>query len=116
MRWTGANGNEQWNWYDGSGQRVLQRTSTSGTISYTVYAFGLEEHKYNSSGSNSANLSYYTLGGQLVGEQTGTTSKSTTFLLTDLPGSVLASFNNTPGSAAVLGNRIYGPYGTSKGF
>ncbi len=83
-------------------KRVLQRISNGGTISYTVYAFGLEEHQYTSSDSNTGNTSYYTLGGQLIGEQTGTSTKSTTFLLTDLLGSVLASFSNTSGSATVL--------------
>ncbi len=52
------------------------------------------------------------MGGRLIGEQTGTSSKATSFLLTDLLGSVLANFSNTPGSAAVQGNRVYDPYGT----
>src|SRR5579875_3108135 len=112
LRWTGSNSNEQWNWDDGSGQRVMQRTSVGGTVSYTVYAFGLEEHQYNASGTNTGNTSYYSVGGQLIGEQTGTSTKSTTFLLTDLLGSVVASFSNTSGSAAVQGNRAYSPYGT----
>ncbi len=73
----------------------MQRTSTSGTVSYTVYAFGLEDHQYSSSGTN---------------------TKNTTFLLTDLLGSVLASFSNTSGNAVVQGNQVYSPYGTSKGF
>src|SRR5579875_132762 len=106
-------GTEQWNWDDGSGQRVMQRTSVSGTVSYTVYAFGLEEHQYSSSGTNTGNTSYYSVGGQLIGEQTGTSMKSTTFLLTDLLGSVVASFSHTSGSAAVQGTRLYGSYGTS---
>ena len=121
-----AIGIEQWNWDDGSGQRVMQRTSVGGTVSSTVYAFGLEEHQYNASGTNTGNTSSYSVGGYPVGEQTGTSTKTTTFLLTDLLGSVLASFSNTSGSAAVQGNRAYSPYGaplyqqgsvgTSRGF
>ena len=107
-----ATGTEQWNWDDGSGQRVMQRTSVGGTISPTVYAFGLEEHQYNASGTNTGNTSSYSVGGYLVGEQTGTSTKTTTFLLTDLLGSVVASFSNISGSAAVQGNRAYSPYGT----
>jgi RHS repeat-associated protein len=126
VRWTGSNSTEQWNWYDSSGQRVMQRTSVGGTVSYTVYAFGLEEHLYNVSGTNTGNTSSYSVGGHLIGEQTGTSTKTTTFLLTDLLGSVVASFSNTAGSAAVQGNRAYSPYGmplyqqgsvgTSRGF
>jgi RHS repeat-associated protein len=121
-----ATGTEQWNWDDSSGQRVMQRTSVGGTVSYTVYAFGLEEHQYHASGTNTGNTSSYSVGGHLIGEQTGTSTKTTTFLLTDLLGSVVASFSNTAGSAAVQGNRAYSPYGaplyqqgsvgTSKGF
>jgi len=29
-------------------------------------------------------------------------------------GSVLSTFSNTTGSAAVLGNQVYGPYGTQR--
>jgi len=91
----------------------------TGTLAYdgtsttsTDYAFGLEEHQYNASGTNTGNTSYDSVGGHLIGEQTGTSTKTTTFLLTDLLGSVLASFSTAPGSAAVQGNRLYGPYGT----
>jgi RHS repeat-associated protein len=90
----------------------MLRTSVGGTVSYTVYAFGLEEHQYNASGTNTGNTSYYSVGGHLIGEQTGTSTKTTTFLLTDLLGSVVASFSNTSGSATVQGNRAYSPYGT----
>jgi RHS repeat-associated protein len=112
VRWTGSNSTEQWNWDDGSGQRVMQRTSVGGTVSYTVYAFGREEHQYHASGTNTGNTSSYSVGGHLIGEQTGTSTKTTTFLLTDLLGSVVASFSNTAGNAAVQGNRLYSPYGT----
>ncbi len=112
VRWTGSNSTEQWNWYDGSGQRVMQRTSVGGTASPTVYAFGLEEHQYNASGTNTGNTSSYSVGGHLIGEQTGTSTKTTTFLLADLLDSVVTSFSNPSGSAAVQGNRAYSPYGT----
>jgi len=70
-------------------------------VSFTVYAFGLEEHQYNAAGTNTGNTSSYSVRGHLIGEQTGTSTKTTTFLLTDLLGSVVASFSNTSGSAAV---------------
>jgi RHS repeat-associated protein len=38
----------------------------------------------------------------------------TQFFLTDAPGSVLASFSDTPNSATVLGNQVYGPYGNQR--
>jgi RHS repeat-associated protein len=38
----------------------------------------------------------------------------TQFFLTDALGSVLASFSDTPNSAAVLGNQVYGPYGNQR--
>src|SRR5579875_801650 len=111
-------------------QNFLIRQILSGSVlareSATSYTFKREEHQYHASETNTGNTSSYSVGGHLIGEQTGTSTKTTTFLLTDLLGSVVASFSNTAGSAAVQGNRAYSPYGaplyqqgsvgTSKGF
>ncbi len=43
-----------------------------------------------------------------------TTPLSTSIFLTDALGSVMATFSNTAGSAALLGNQVYGPYGTQR--
>jgi RHS repeat-associated protein len=103
--------NEEWYMYDASGQRVLRRSQTgTGTSNtkYTVYAFGVQDDVYDGSGASNNHKYYYSLAGHLIGELNG---GSTKFLLTDLLGSVVASISNTVGSAAVLGNQVYGPYG-----
>src|SRR5258706_7750003 len=58
----GSNGQEQYI-YDASGERVLRRSTSSGSTTMTVYAFGLEEHLYSGSGVNQGNTYYYSLGG-----------------------------------------------------
>jgi RHS repeat-associated protein len=103
--------------YDASGERVLRRSSTStggsaATTSMTVYAFGLEEHTYNGSGTSTGNTYYYTFAGRLIGQWNGTTS--TQYNLTDAEGSVLASFSATTGTTSVLGNQLYDPYGNTR--
>jgi RHS repeat-associated protein len=45
---------------------------------------------------------------------TGITTFTSQFFLTDALGSVLATFSATAGSAAVLGNQVYGPYGNQR--
>ncbi len=60
VRWDVSSTNEEWYMYDGSGQRVLRRTTNSSGTTFTVYAFGLEEHVYNTSGTNLWNNYYYT--------------------------------------------------------
>jgi hypothetical protein len=90
-------------------------TTTSGNpatvaATITVYAFGLEEHTYSYTGSgtsltNTSNTYYYSLGGRLIGLYNGT---STNLLFTDLLGSVVSSVSNTSGSAAIVGERLYG--------
>ncbi len=97
--------------YDGAGQRVLRRSTNGTNTSLTVYAFGREEHSYTSTGSNQGNTYYYTLAGHLLGKSDGV---SITFYQTDLLGSVVADLSNTAGSAAVLGNEVYGPYGKQR--
>src|SRR5579885_3293608 len=69
------------------------------------------------------------LDNHLISELTGLTTQTTNIVLTDPPGSVIATFSTTAGSAALSGNQAYGPYGhlrynagglsgmaTSKGF
>ncbi|HZR39854.1 MAG TPA: RHS repeat-associated core domain-containing protein, partial [Ktedonobacteraceae bacterium] len=105
------NNRQEWYAYDGSGNRVLRRSSSGGTTSITTYAFGLEEHSYGALGNTTGNTYYYTLSGRLIGQFDGTNTRC---LLTDELGSVLATFSNTAGSAAVLANQAYGPYGNKQ--
>jgi RHS repeat-associated protein len=78
----------------------------------TAYAFGLEEHSYFNTGGHKGDLYYYRLGGRLLGalDNTG----KTTFYLSDALGSVLASFSNAAGIAAIKGNQVFGPYGNAR--
>ena len=120
VRWNGSVGNKaEWYMYDGGGSRVLRRSFDGTTTTITVYAFGMEEHQYQYSGSGATatttnNTYYYSLGGKLLGTLSGTSTLATTFLLTDTLGSVVASVSNTAGSASVLGNQAYGPYGNQR--
>ncbi len=105
----GSNSQEQYV-YDAGGNRILRRSTSSGTT-MTVYAFGLEEHRYSGSGVNQGNTYYYSLGGMLVGEST---SSGTNMFLTDALGSVLETISATANTAAVQGNQVYSPYGSSR--
>ncbi|MDQ2903873.1 MAG: hypothetical protein M3Y81_10000 [Chloroflexota bacterium] len=109
VQWSDTASTNEWYVYDSSGERVLRRSSHGGATSLTVYAFGLEEHAYTSSGVSQSNTHYYTLAGHLIGTLTGS---STQLVLTDALGSVLSTFSNTTGSASVQGNQVYDPYGT----
>ncbi len=106
----GSAGQEQYI-YDASGERVLRRSTSAGSTSMTVYAFGLEEHLYSGSGVHQSDTYYYSLGGMLVGESTGT---NTNMFLTDALGSVLETISATANSASVQGNQVYSPYGSSR--
>ncbi len=106
----GSNSQEQYI-YDASGSRVLRRSTSAGTTSMTVYAFGLEEHRYSGSGVHQSDAYYYSLGGMLVGESTGS---STNMFLTDALGSVLETISAAANTAAVQGNQVYSPYGSSR--
>src|SRR6266705_768690 len=105
----GSNSQEQYV-YDASGNRILRRSTSSGTT-MTVYAFGLEEHLYSGSGvlQSNGNTYYYSLGGMLVGESTGT---NTNMFLTDALGSVLETISAAANTASVQGNQVYSPYGS----
>ncbi len=106
----GSNGQEQYV-YDAGGSRVLRRSTSSGITSMTVYAFGLEEHLYSGSGVHQSDTYYYNLGGMLVGEST---SSGTNMFLTDALGSVIETISATANTAAVQGNQVYSPYGSSR--
>jgi len=109
----GSSGQEQYV-YDAAGNRVLRRSTSAGSTTMTVYAFGLEEHRYSGSGVHQVvggDTYYYSLGGMLIGEFDGT---NTNMFLTDALGSVIEAISATANSAAVQGNQVYGPYGTSR--
>ncbi len=114
VQWSAGSSGQQQYVYDASGQRVLTRTTSGSTTSLTVYAFGLQELHYHGDGTpvgGTSNCYYYYLAGQLIGKTDGTT---TSFFLSDGLGSVVASFSNTAGSAGVVGNQTYEPYGKSQ--
>ncbi len=112
VNWNAGSSNQELYVYDASGTRVLRRTTTSSATTMTVYAFGLEEHTYTSTGSHSSDLYYYALAGRLLGTLDG--SSNTVFNLTDALGSVMASFSNVDHSAAISGNQVFGPYGNMR--
>jgi len=97
--------------YDASGNRTVQRATSGSTTTLTVYAFGLEEYQYSGTGTLQNATHYYSLGGRLVGELTGLTTLTTTIILTDALGSVMAAFSNAVGAATLSDNQVYGPYG-----
>src|SRR5579885_3147562 len=133
VQWNAGANSQEWYAYDLGGNRTLRRSTTGSGTTITVYAlpfrlptphsrlpsvrqaarksFGLEEHVYSSSGSPQSSTYYYPLGGRLIGELQGS---STQFFLSDALGSIITTFNATAGSAAVQGNQLYGPYGTSR--
>ncbi len=106
-----ADRDQEWYSYDAGGQRTLDRHVSNGVTTLTVYAFGLEEHVYSGTGTNTANTYYYNLGGRQIGKSDGT---NTQFFLTDALGSVLSAFSAVAGTASVLGNQVYGPYGNQR--
>ncbi|GCE17674.1 hypothetical protein [Dictyobacter kobayashii] len=107
MQWNAGSNSQEWYAYDNGGERTLRRSTTSAGTTLTVYAFGLEEHTYNSTGTATGATYYYTLGGHLLGKTDGT---NTQFYLTDSLGSVVETFTNTANAATVLGNQTYGPW------
>ncbi len=106
----GNNGQEQYV-YDAGGNRVLRRSTSAGSTTMTVYAFGTEEHLYNGTGVHQSDTYYYSLGGMLIGEFDGT---NTNMFLTDALGSVIETISAAPNTAAVQGNQVYSPYGSSR--
>jgi hypothetical protein len=110
-QWNAGSNNFEQYVYDASRERVLRRSTNGSGTSMTVYAFGLEDHSYSSSGSNTGNTYYYSLAGRLLGKSDGT---NTTFYLVDALGTPQASFSNVANSAALKGNQVYGPYGKQR--
>ncbi len=110
-QWSVSSSNQEQYAYDASGTRILRRSTNGSTTTLTVYAFGLEDHLYTSSGTNQANTYYYSLAGHLIGALDGS---GTPFYLTDALGSILTSFTNTASSAQVKGEQDYAPYGPSR--
>lgn len=108
-KWFVGSTSKEYYGYDATGDRVLLRSVSGGATAITVYAFGSEEYTYDGTGNLQSSTHYYSLGGQLVGALTGT---STNLFLTDALGSVLESFSNIAGSAAIEGNQTFSPYGT----
>jgi RHS repeat-associated protein len=111
VQWTDGGTNKELYLYDVNGQRVLKRSTTSSGTTMTIYAFGLEEHDYSGSGVSQSSRYYYTIGGRLIGKFDGTLTQ---FYLTDILGSVVSAFSDMVGSAVVLGNQTYGPYGNKR--
>jgi RHS repeat-associated protein len=111
-QWNAGSSNQDWYVYDASGSRVLQRFTSSSATSLTVYAFGLQELHYDGSGNSQDSTCYFSLGGHLLG---ALVYGNMQFYLTDTEGSVLTTFSNVAGSAVILGNQVYSPYGT-KGY
>jgi len=97
--------------YDAAGNRVLRRSTSNSTTTLTAYPFDSEEHTYSGTGTLQSSIYYYTLSGRLIGELTSSPAQ-TNIILTDALGSVLATFSNTANSADLLGNQVYGPYGS----
>ena len=115
VKWSGGSGNNEYYVYDASGTRVLRRATSGGTTTLTTYPFGIEDHTYSGDGTLQSTTYYYSLAGRLIGELTGSpTPTQTNLFLTDALGSVVDTFSNVAGSAAVLGSQVYGPYGTQR--
>ncbi len=114
VEWQVPNTNQAWYAYDASGNRTLQRTTIGSTTSVTVYAFGLEEYTYTGSGTLTSSTHYYSLAGRLIGELTGLGTMSTNFFLSDGLGSILGVFSNTAGSATLLSEQLFAPYGSQR--
>ncbi len=99
-QWSVSSSNQEQYAYDASGTRILRRSTNGSATTITVYAFGLEDHLYTSSGTNQANTYYYSLADHLIG---ALDSSGTTFYLTDALGSLLTSFTNVANAATVKG-------------
>jgi RHS repeat-associated protein len=114
VEWQAPNTNQAWYAYDSNGDRTLERSTINGTsTTETVYAFGLEEYTYDSSGNEISSTHYYSLAGHLIGErQTSGGSSTTNMFMTDALGSVQAVISNTQNSATMLSNQVFSPYGT----
>ena len=109
VNWQGPSGStsSEQTVYDASGERVLTRSTSLGSTTLTVYAFGLQELFYTGSGTLSSQTDYYALANHLIGSTNGS---ATTYYLTDAEGSLLTSLS----SSAITGEQLYSPYGTTR--
>jgi RHS repeat-associated protein len=120
VRWQSTTGTQkEWYLYDGDGKRVLKRSFDGTSTKITISPFGQEEHEYQYPGSGSTmsvleQRTYESLAGRLIAVRHGSTSLNTDLVLTDTLGSVLASMSSTAGSASLLGNQMFGPYGKQR--
>lgn len=110
-QWDAGTDGQEWYIYDAQGQRVAQRSISGGITSLTSYVFGIEEYRYDGTGQATSETHYYLLEQRLVGQFDGSTYR---YHLTDAQSSVLATFDNIAGSALLLGNGLYEPYGTER--
>lgn len=94
--WSGSGGSSTQNGYDTAGSRTVQRATSGGTTTLTVYAFGLDEDHYDGAGNGQGSTHYYSLGGRQIGELKGS---ATYLFLTDALGSILATLSSVQGSA-----------------
>jgi len=104
--WTAPNGTTASDkfLYDNAGNRVLQRTSTSGTVTDTITFDGFTET--SSSGGNTTTMKYYSAHGQRVAMKVNGTLS---YLLSDGLGSATLALNSD-GSGQAL--QLFSPYGT----
>jgi hypothetical protein len=102
-KWNHGANNEHY-LYDASGNRVLRRSINGGATTITTYPFGTEEHTYSGTGTLQSNTYYYSLGGRLIGELSGSpTPLNTNIFLSDALGSVLATFQQHGGQRRPAG-------------
>ena len=104
---SGTGSNQEFYAYDANGNRILKRSTSAGTTTLTVDIFGLDEYTYSNAGAQTGQLHYYSIAGHLIGAFDG--SKIVSYL-TDGLGSVLLCFS----AGAILGEQVYGPYGSSR--
>ena len=98
--------------YDGEGQRVAQKVTTSGTTTTTTYVGRLAE--YTTTGGTTSRTDYLYAAGKLVAEAitSGTPSATTlTYLVTNAQGTPLEALD---GNGNVTASRLYTPYGASR--
>ncbi len=76
---------------------------------------GWKNTSTGSRGTLASSTHYYSVAGHLFGElQTQGQSSTTTFLMSDGLGSILAAFSDTAGSATFQASQIFAPYGSSR--
>ncbi len=92
--------------YDGSGTRVLQRTSSGGTTTTTVYVGQIEA--VATTGATTTTTTYYYAGSQRVALAVNGTI---TYLAADALGSSTVALD---GAGNATASQLYAPYGTTR--